>query len=316
MTGGDVPPLVSVVIPCYNAVATLANTVRSVRAQTYPNIEIVAVNDGSRDGTLALLESLKGPDLRIIDQPNAGAAAARNAAIAVARGEILAFVDADDSWHPEKIARQVEVFLANPPVAMVGCRAEVETLGGGRLKVNPTREPPCGPRAWIALLHHSFYVPSVVAARTDVVRAIGGFTARMRAGEDDQDFCIRMALAGEVGFVDADLTTMHQQPGSLSIVHASREHLTVLPMILAHCQALSDRISASEMRWILGARHTQIGRNVYLDAPWRGARLLFKAILYGDEPFANLGYMLAAAPLTRRLKTWLRGFRPANRGQG
>ena len=308
MSGTDASalPLVTVVIPCYNATATLENTIRSVRAQTYPNIEIVAVNDGSKDGTLALLHALQGPDLRVLDQPNGGAAAARNTAIAVARGDILAFVDADDYWHPDKVARQVAVFQANPAIVLVGCRAEVEALSGGRQKVNPTREPPRGPRAWVTLLHHSFYVPSVVAARTDVVRRIGGFTARMRAGEDDQDFAIRMALQGEVGFVDADLVTMHQQAGSLSIVHLSREHLTVLPMILGHCSAVADRLRPGELRWILGARYTQIGRNVYLGAPGQGFRLLLKAILKGNEPLANMRYLLTAAPWTRRLKAWLR----------
>ena len=300
-------PLVSVIIPCFNAAATLPQTIESVRQQTYPEIEIIAVDDGSRDRTLALLHQYESPAMRVISQPNAGAAAARNAAIAIARGQILAFLDADDSWHPDKIARQVEMFRSDANLVLVGCRAEVNSLDGSRHKVNPTREPPRGPNAWRTLLHHSFYVPSVVAARADVVRAIGGFTASMRAGEDDQDFCIRMALKGTVGFVDADLTIMHQQPGSLSQVYLSREHLTVLPMILAHCRALSDRLTSSDQRYILGARYTQIGRNVYLGSPLTGFRLLTKAILYGAEPMANLRYLIAASPWLRRAKRLLRG---------
>ena len=299
-------PLVSVIIPCYNAQATLAHTIASVRAQTYPNIEIIAVDDGSRDGTLALLDGLRAADLRVMSQPNAGAAAARNTAIAVAKGEVLAFLDADDSWHSDKITRQMAVFAANPRVVLVGCRAEVDSLNGTRHKVNPTRQPPIGPFAWRTLLHHSFYVPSVVAARTDVVRRIGGFTARMRAGEEDQDFAIRMALAGEVGFVDADLTIMHQQPGSLSLKHLAREHLTVLPMILDHCRALSDRLSRTEMRSILGARYAQIGRNIYPIDPGPGLRLLLKAMFYGNDRFGNLLYLLSAAPPSRRVKRMLR----------
>ena len=120
-------------------------------------------------------------------------------------------------------------------MTMVGCRCEVFHPGGTRIPVNPHRVPPAGKEAWRTLLHHSFFVPSTVMARAEVVRKIGGFDARLRAGEDDQDICIRLALAGEVGFVDAVLVTMHELPDSLSRIHISREHETVLPMILAHC---------------------------------------------------------------------------------
>jgi hypothetical protein len=175
-------------------------------------------------------------------------------------------------------------------------------LDGIRHKVNASREPTVGPQAWRILLHHSFFIPSVLAARTEMVRRIGGFTARLRAGEDDQDFCIRLALEGEVGFVDATLATMYQQPGSLSQTHLSREHETVLPMILGHCRALAPRLSRAELRHILGARYSQIGRNIYPAAPGIGFRLLAKAIGYGAEPLGNLRYLVTAAPWSRRLK--------------
>lgn len=294
------PPLVTAILPCFNAAATLPRAIGSVRAQSYPNIEIIAVDDGSRDGTLALLRGQAG--VRVITQPNAGAAAARNAAIAVAQGEFLAFLDADDEWHPDKLAQQITLLADNPAIVLVGCRAEVVGLDGLRQPVNPTRAPPTGKQAWRTMLHHSFFIPSVLAARTEVVRRIGGFTARMRAGEDDQDFCIRMALEGEVGFVDAALMTMYQQPGSLSQTHLSREHETVLPMILDHCRALAPRLSRAELRKILGARYSQIGRNIYPAAPATGFRLLAKAIGYGADPLDNLRYLVTAAPWSRRLK--------------
>src|SRR5580704_17250252 len=251
------PPLVTAIIPCFNAAATLPRALDSIRAQSYPNIEIIAVDDGSRDGTLALLRQQEALGVRVITQPNAGAAAARNAAIAIARGEFLAFLDADDEWHPDKLARQIKLLAAHPAMVLAGCRAEVIGLDGGRPPVNATRAPTVGPEAWRILLHHSFFVPSVLAARTETVHRIGGFTARLRAVEHDQNFCIRMALEGEVGFVDAPLMTMYQQPGSLSQTHLSREHETVLPMILGHCQALADRLSRAELRNILGARYSQ-----------------------------------------------------------
>jgi glycosyltransferase involved in cell wall biosynthesis len=102
-------PLVTVVIPAYNASATIDETLASVRAQTHRNLEIVVVDDGSRDATtdLVLNQAKVDPRIRLIRQANAGVAAARNRGIAEASAELIAPVDADDLWRPDKIARQV-----------------------------------------------------------------------------------------------------------------------------------------------------------------------------------------------------------------
>jgi glycosyltransferase involved in cell wall biosynthesis len=299
-------PLVTVIIPCYNAASTVAASIASARAQDYRPIEIVAVDDKSRDDTVAVLQSLAGNDLAIIAcEVNGGAAAARNRAIAIAKGKYLAFLDADDTWTTDKLTHQIALLEADPAMVMVGCRADVLRLSGARESVNIDRVPPQGPDAWRTLLHHSFYVPSVIVARSDVARKIGGFTAPMRAGEDDQDFSIRMALEGGVGFVDACLCTMYQQPNSLSIVNRSREYEILLPMIVRYCDALRDRLSAAERRHILGARYASIGRNVYSGRAALGARLICQAILAGNEPMTNLWYLITASPWARRLKAKL-----------
>ena len=300
-------PLITVVIPCFNAERTLPRTLASVRAQTYQPIEIIAVDDASRDGTLEVLREHEPNGVRVLAQArNGGAPAARNAAIKIAAGEFLAFIDADDEWYPDKLERQFQAIADRCEMTMVGCRCEMQRSDSVRIPVNPDRAPPTGKEAWRALLHHSFFVPSTVMARTAVVRRIGGFDMRFRAGEDDQDICIRLALEGEVGFVDAVLVTMHEVPDSLSRIHVSREHETVLPMILDHCRALAPRLSRSELRAILGARYTQIGRNVYASFPRIGFRLLAKAIGYGAEPAGNLWYLLSASPWSRRVKHFLR----------
>jgi glycosyltransferase involved in cell wall biosynthesis len=299
-------PLVTIVIPCFNAAPTIAMALAAARAQTYRPIEIIAVDDGSRDDTVAILERHSADDLRIIRcERNGGAAAARNRAIAVANGTYLAFLDADDSWAPDKLTRQLAAIDAHPEMVMVGCRAEVERLEGGREPVNANREPPQGAEAWRNILHHSFYVPSVIVARTDATRRIGGFTAAMRAGEDDQDFFIRLALEGSVGFVDQSLVTMYQQPNSLSVLNRSREYETLLPMIMAHCRELAGRLSPAERRAILGARYGTIGRGVYLANPKLGIGLILRAVLNGHEPLTNLYYLLTASPWMRRLKALL-----------
>ncbi len=115
MSPPAVPPAVSVVTPVWNAAATLAATVASVRAQTFPDWEMLLVDDGSTDGSRALAEALAAADprIRVLAQgSNTGAAAARNRAIRAARGRYIAFLDADDLWRPEKLARQVPVLAA------------------------------------------------------------------------------------------------------------------------------------------------------------------------------------------------------------
>ena len=100
---------VSVITPAYNAAKELHRAIRSVAAQTFPILEHIVVDDGSRDDTRALLESLSRqvPNLVVIHQPHLGAAAARNRGIEAARGRYIAFLDSDDEWLPEKLATQI-----------------------------------------------------------------------------------------------------------------------------------------------------------------------------------------------------------------
>ena len=106
-------PLVSVIIPAYNAEMFIAQTLESVLAQTYVNIEVLVVDDGSSDRTLEIIKSFALRDSRLIllQQVNSGVAAARNLAIAKSKGEYIAPIDADDLWSPHKIARQVKCIL-------------------------------------------------------------------------------------------------------------------------------------------------------------------------------------------------------------
>lgn len=110
MNAGSGDELVSVVMPVYNAAAYLAGSIASVRAQTWPHWELLAVDDGSRDGSLELLRELAASDPRVRPLPqarNAGVAAARNAGIEAARGRWIAFLDSDDAWEPRKLELQV-----------------------------------------------------------------------------------------------------------------------------------------------------------------------------------------------------------------
>jgi len=111
-------PLVSVIIPVYNGERYLAEAIESVLAQTYRPIEIIVVDDGSTDGSADVAKRFGSP-VRYDFQPNSGAGAARNRGAELARGSVLAFLDADDIWLADKLARQMAAFDADPELDMV-----------------------------------------------------------------------------------------------------------------------------------------------------------------------------------------------------
>jgi glycosyltransferase involved in cell wall biosynthesis len=115
-------PLVSTVIPAYNSGTTIALAIRSALEQTYPHQEIIVVDDGSSDNTKQVVQGFGGR-VAFITQRHGGPAAARNNGIQTARGEYIAFLDADDAWRPEKLDRQLALFLADPGIGAVTCGA-------------------------------------------------------------------------------------------------------------------------------------------------------------------------------------------------
>lgn len=104
-------PLISCVVPVFNGERYLRDTLSSILAQTYRPLEVIVADDGSTDGTAASVRSYGAP-IRYVFQPTAGPPATRNLGLSVARGEFVAFLDADDLWHPEKLARQMARFQA------------------------------------------------------------------------------------------------------------------------------------------------------------------------------------------------------------
>lgn len=115
-------PLVSIIVPCYNAGRWLAATLDSALAQTWPACEVIVVDDGSRDDSLAVARSHEARGVRVVSQPNRGASAARNHGLRLARGEFIQFLDADDLLTPDKIAAQMERLQAVGPEYVASSR--------------------------------------------------------------------------------------------------------------------------------------------------------------------------------------------------
>ena len=125
-------PWVSVVIPAFNAERTLGPAIESAFAQTYPKVEIIVVDDGSTDGTPAVLERY-GDRIRGVRQKNQGEGAARNCGIEKAQGSLIAFLDADDLWDAAKLSAQVAVLTSSPEIGLVFAVARMMDGAGNPL---------------------------------------------------------------------------------------------------------------------------------------------------------------------------------------
>ncbi|MFO1060552.1 MAG: glycosyltransferase family A protein [Dongiaceae bacterium] len=205
------PPLVSVVIPTYNRAATLARAVESVLAQTYPSFELLIVDDASTDDTAARIAPYLGGRVALHRRPrNGGATAARNAGIALARGAYVAFLDSDDEWLPEKLARQVALFEAGPP--------DLGLVYAGLWQLVDGRPPVAVPprqrgRVYDALRwRNRIGTASGVMVRRAVLQRVGGFDERLPACED-WDLWLRIARDHRVDAVAEPLLRYHDGNG-------------------------------------------------------------------------------------------------------
>ena len=209
-------PLVSVVIPVYNGEAHVARALDSVFAQTYGNLEVIAVDDGSDDGSAEILAGY-GTRLALVRQENQGVAAARNAGIRRAAGQLVALLDQDDWWRPEKIARQVELFLSDERIGLVHTGVEHwdEATGEFTGPLDPDARPErlAGDCFRRLLLDNQIYNSSV-AVRASVLEEVGLCDPQIRGNTvQDYDLWLRIARRARFGFVPEPLLVFRVHAG-------------------------------------------------------------------------------------------------------
>ncbi len=191
-------PGLSVIIPTYNRAPLVPEAVASVLAQTWQDFEVLVVDDASGDGTAAALAAF-GSRIRVLRSPSRlGVAAARNLGISAAQGQWLAFLDSDDLWRPEKLARQMAYLEAHPEVVL--CQTE-ETWERRGLKVNqPRSHGKIGGWIFFPSLERCLVSPSAVILHRTLFQKHGGFDENLPAAED-YDLWLRLSWRCQIGLV-------------------------------------------------------------------------------------------------------------------
>lgn len=208
-------PRVSVIIPAFNAAGCVRRAVDSVLGQSFQDVELLVVDDGSTDATRAILAEY-GNRVRLLARENGGPAAARNHGLHHARGEYVAFLDADDYWIAEKLERQVELLDTQPAVGFCSTATQVVNSAGRPAGDWPCR-PDAGPLPDILFQHGTVISGSTsgVLARRHLIEAIGGFDPVLR-GFEDPDLWIRLAAITRYACIPEALTVVVRTPNSVS----------------------------------------------------------------------------------------------------
>jgi len=189
MASPECGPLVSVVIAVYQGAALIRGAVRSALNQTHRNIEVLVVDDGSTDATLEVLATIDDPRVVVLPQANAGTAAARNLALARARGQYIAFLDSDDRWFPGKLAAELHVLEHAPAPVAIAYSSYYAVDDRGRL-LNPAPVRVQTGSALDALLDgEDFLMPSVCLFDRTVFDTIGNFNTDRY--HEDHEFILR-----------------------------------------------------------------------------------------------------------------------------
>ena len=236
---------VSSIIPAFNSARTLKQTVNSALAQSYPAHEIIIINDGSTDQTFEIASAIcrANPNVRVVHQANRGLAGARNRGVAEASGDYIALLDADDIWHPHKLALQVAALDARPDAALA--YGWFRRIDEADRVFNGSASPLIEGRAFHRHLDHNFISngssPLVV---TSVARQIG-FDETLDAGEDYL-FQLRVAQHHAFACVPAYLTGYRLRPGSMSrdAYRMIRGHLAMFALLEREADAPARRIIA------------------------------------------------------------------------
>lgn len=301
-------PLVSVIVPAYNAELFIEKTLKSVLNQTYTDIEVLVVDDGSCDRTVEVVEQIAGSDrrVRLFRQPNSGVAAARNAAIRQAKGELIAPIDADDIWYPSNLEKQVCCLLNSPPAVGLVYSWSADITENDQLTGSLHAASIKGDVYTTLLCHNFLGNASATLIRKTCLDRVGGYSSRFKQqqaqGCEDWDLYLRIAERYEFRVVPEFLVGYRKIQHSMSRDYSSMAKSQAL-MLQAVQQkhpkipSVFYRLSCSSFYLYLAHQSSQTGEDRSA-LSWLWQALQIECI----TPFLRFGfYVLAIKSLVRLL---------------
>ena len=287
---GNVKPLVSVIIPAYNAENFIAETLHSVTSQTYKNIEVLVVDDGSKDNTPQIVHSLAQKDSRItlLQQKNAGVAAARNLGIQKSQGEYIAPMDADDIWYLKKLEKQVQCLLnSDNSVGLIYCwsvnineKSEISHLKGKTYCNTCSVEG----KVYLPLLYLNFIGNgSVPLIRRSCFEKVGDYNCQLREqnaqGCIDWDLYLRIAQSYEFKLVPDILVGYRQVMNSLS--HNCSNMERSYELVMAEVKSKFPQLPKKIYSWSRGYFYSYlVGQSCSVNDPIATLFYLYKGIVF------------------------------------
>ncbi|MDS0281796.1 glycosyltransferase family 2 protein [Haloarcula onubensis] len=284
-------PAVSVVVPTYNRAQTLGAAIESVLGQTYERFELLVVDDGSTDQTQSVVEGFEDPRIRYRRfEGNRGANVARNAGIRNANADLVAFVDSDDTWRPEKLARQVERMRETPDrVGVVYTGYWLERPSGREYGPDPGRKDLEGDIYEALLAGNGRFIPTSTAlVRRTCFDRVGYFDEALPR-QQEWELWLRIAREFEFALVDDPLVVRSMRHDGVSISADPEALVTALDHIL------QKHVGAFQARPELLAQHRwQVGETRLLNGdPWRGRAQLLTALSHNPRLTYFVGIVAA-----------------------
>ncbi|MGA1840851.1 MAG: glycosyltransferase [bacterium] len=259
---------VSVIIPTFNRVTYLSEAIESVLSQSYDNLELIVVDDGSFDNTRDLVHSFSDERIGYFYQKNNGIASALNLGLKKSSGDYIARLDSDDIFLPEKLKLQVKLLDHNPDLGLVYTQAYNMDDKGNALKLF-LKNHTC-PQEPLKVLRHFLFPPSQsIMFRRSCIDKIGYFDETMPVGED-WDFCIRMAQKYRFAYCDEPLVKIRKHPDMIT-----SDKIKTAQSILQVMEKHVETLSLGEGKEWLAPHYHNLGRLYLHKRNYKNAREYF-----------------------------------------
>jgi glycosyltransferase involved in cell wall biosynthesis len=296
-------PVVSVVIPCYNGAAFLKDALDSVLNQTYQSIEIIVVNDGSTDDFADVIAPYRSR-VTVIDQLNIGLSAARNRGLDHCSGDLIAYLDADDQWHPSKLQQQVAVMLERPNLSFVHTAVQFTDEDGVPITTAKTPQPAASGDCLAELARwNSVIISSVLHPRRP------GHQQRFDphiTSAGDWDLWLRLAATGPVAYIEQPLTLYRYHANNMSR-HRRLIAMDGLKVLARALQRTADRTVRRALFSARAERYSQLAHLAYEADNLDAARMLFWGCLSQLDGLGLARLGMSSIGLSRARVTSLMG---------